>query len=46
MIEGESYTAYDHTTPLAPVRAEITKHLEATKLKLTQTGCAPESEKQ
>ena len=46
MIEGESYTAYGHTTSLAPVRAEITKHLEATKLKLTRTGCTPESDKQ
>ncbi len=46
MIEGESYTAYGHTTRLAPVRAEITRHLDAVKLELSRAGCPEEPEKQ
>jgi hypothetical protein len=38
-IQGDSYTAYGHTTPLAPVRQENQKALERVKSKLDKAGC-------
>jgi len=46
MIEGESYTAYGHTTRLAPVRAEIARYLDSVKLDLSQARCPTEAENQ
>jgi tetratricopeptide (TPR) repeat protein len=39
LIKGDSYTAYGHTTPLEPVRAEIRKHLDALNEKSSKAGC-------
>lgn len=38
-IQGDSYTAYGHTTPLAPVRRENQKALESVKSKFDKAGC-------
>lgn len=38
-IQGDSYTAYGHTTPLAPVRQDNEKALERAKSKLDKAGC-------
>jgi len=38
-IQGDSYTAYGHTTPLAPVRQENQKALERVKSKIDKAGC-------
>jgi len=38
-IQGDSFTAYGKTTPLAPVRQENEKALERVKAKLTKAGC-------
>jgi hypothetical protein len=40
LIKGDSYTAYGHTTPLEPVRADVRKHLAAVNQKSTQAGCS------
>jgi hypothetical protein len=40
LIKGDSYTAYGHTTPLEPVRADVRKHLAAVEKKAAQTGCS------
>ena len=40
LIKGDSYTAYGHTTPLEPVRAEVRKHLAAVEQKYAQAGCS------
>ncbi|HJZ65491.1 MAG TPA: hypothetical protein VKD70_14300 [Candidatus Acidoferrum sp.] len=45
MIEGESYTAYGHTTR-PPVWAEIARHLDSVKLDLSQARCPTEAENQ
>jgi tetratricopeptide (TPR) repeat protein len=42
-IQGDSYTAYGHTTPLAPVRQENQKALERVKSKFDKAGCKAES---
>jgi len=39
LIKGDSYTAYGHTTPLEPVRADIRKHLDAVSKKYSDAGC-------
>jgi hypothetical protein len=39
LIKGESLTSYGYTARLEPVRAEIRKHLDATKKKLSGAGC-------
>jgi hypothetical protein len=39
LIKGSSLTSYGRTTQLEPVRAEIRKHLDATKKKLSGAGC-------
>jgi len=38
-IQGDSYTAYGHTTPLAPVQRENQKALERVKSKIAKAGC-------
>lgn len=38
-IQGESYTAYGHTIPLAPIRHENEKALQRLKEKLAKAGC-------
>lgn len=38
-IQGDSYTAYGHTTPLAPVRRDNEKALERVKSKFDKAGC-------
>jgi hypothetical protein len=38
-IQGDSYAAYGHTTPLAPVRQENQKALERVKSKIDKAGC-------
>ena len=38
-IQGDSYTAYGHTTPLAPARQENQKALERVKSKINKAGC-------
>jgi tetratricopeptide (TPR) repeat protein len=38
-IKGDSYTAYGHTTPLEPVRAEVRKHLAGVGKKQSDAGC-------
>ena len=38
-IQGESYTAYGKTIPLAPVRGENEKSLERVKSKYETAGC-------
>lgn len=38
-VQGDSYTAYGHTTPLAPVRQENQKALERVKSKIDKAGC-------
>jgi hypothetical protein len=40
LINGDSYTAYGHTTPLEPVRAEVRKHIAAVEQKSKQAGCS------
>ena len=42
-IQGDSYTAYGHTTRLAPVRQENQKALERVKSKFDRAGCKAES---
>ena len=44
LIKGDSYTAYEHTTPLEPVRGEIKKHLNAVKEKSSKVGCQANSQ--
>jgi hypothetical protein len=44
MIKGDSYTAYEHTTPLEPVRGDVRKHLSAVNEKSSKAGCQPHSE--
>ncbi len=39
LIEGDSYTAYGHTTPLEPVRTDIRKHLDGVSKKYSDAGC-------
>jgi len=39
LIKGDSYTAYGHTTPLEPVRAEVGRHLAAVEQKSAKAGC-------
>ena len=41
-IQGDSYTAYGHTTPLAPDRQENQKALERVKSKFAKAGCKAE----
>ena len=38
-IQGDSLTAYGHTTPLAPVRQENEKALQRVKAKVSGNGC-------
>ncbi len=38
-IQGDSYTAYGNTTPLAPVREDNEKALERVKEKLGKAAC-------
>ena len=42
-IQGDSYTAYGHTTPLAPVRQENQKALERVKSKIDNARCTKAS---
>ena len=39
LIQGDSYTAYGHTTPLEPLRVDVRKHLASVEEKSTQAGC-------
>lgn len=39
LIKGDSYTAYGHTTPLEPLRADVRKHLGFVEEKSTKAGC-------
>lgn len=39
LIQGDSVTAYGHTTPLAPVRQENEKALQRVKAKVSGNGC-------
>jgi hypothetical protein len=39
LIKGDSYTAYGHTTPLEPVRAEVGRHLAAVEQKSAKASC-------
>ncbi|HMD10182.1 MAG TPA: hypothetical protein VKH63_21800 [Candidatus Acidoferrum sp.] len=39
LIKGTSFTAYGYTAQLEPVRTEVRKHLDATKIKLSAAGC-------
>ena len=45
LIKGDSYTAYGHTTPLEPVRADLKKHLNAVSEKYSKAGCQSNEEK-
>ena len=38
-IKGDSYTAYEHTTPLEPVRRDVREHLKAVTEKSSKAGC-------
>ena len=44
LIKGEALTSYGRTTPLEPVRAEIKKHLDAIRKKMSDAGCPVASE--
>ena len=39
LIKGDTYTAYGTTIPLEPLRAEVRKHLDAVRKKLSTSGC-------
>jgi tetratricopeptide (TPR) repeat protein len=39
LIKGDTYTAYGTTVPLEPFRAEVRKHLDAVRQKLSNAGC-------
>jgi hypothetical protein len=41
-IQGDNFTEYGHTTPLAPIRQENEKSLQRVKSKATGSGCTRE----
>jgi len=44
LIKGDAYTAYGHTTQLAPVRNDVRKHLASVIGKSSKAGCPAYSE--
>ena len=39
LIQGDTYTAYGKTFPLEPLQADVKKHLDAVRQKLSSSGC-------